>query len=60
MKVDIVMVEVKIMVLKFVDHREPQKEPKRAENEPKIKLFKICHVGALWQGMVQERSAVQF
>jgi len=29
------MVEVKIMVLKFVDHREPEKEPKRAENEPK-------------------------
>ena len=54
------MVEVKIMVLKFVDHREPEKEPKRAGNEPKIKLFKICHVGALWQGMVQERSAVQF
>ena len=29
------MVEVKIMVLKFVDHREPQKEPKRDEDEPK-------------------------
>ena len=55
------MVEVKIMVLKFVDHREAEKEPKRAENSSqKIKLFKICHVGALWQDMVQERSAVQF
>ena len=54
------MVEVKIMVLKIVDHREPQKEPKEPKISQKIKLFKICHVGALWQGMVQERSAVQF
>ena len=60
MRVDIGPTEVNIMVSKFVDQREPQKEPKRAENEPKIKVFKICRVGASWQGMVQERSSVQF
>ena len=37
------MVEVKIMVSKFVDQREPLQEPERAE---------ICRIGARWQSMV--------
>ena len=59
-EVDMGMVEVKIIVSKFVDQREPLQEPKRAEMSQKIKLFKICRMGARWQGMVHERSSGQF
>ena len=49
---DMGMVEVKIIISKFVDQKAPLQEPKRAEMSQKIKFFKICRMGARWQGMV--------
>ena len=56
-KVHLGTADVLPIILKKFDHMNPlKKKPKTHQKTQKIKNFKICRVGCLWKGMIEENK----
>ena len=57
-KVHLGTADVLPIISKNFDHMNPSKPPKTHQKTQKIKNFKICCVGCLWKGMIEENKKI--
>ena len=55
-KVHLGTADVLPIISKNFDHMNPLKKPQNPPKTQKIKNFKICRVGCLWKGMIEENK----